>query len=175
MQLNEFFLRRRSLFLGSFALLISTSLGCGGKGQVTGQVTLDGNPLPAGRIAFIPSKGAAVGGDIKDGQYSVSGVPAGEVKVTVETKALLDEINALTTNVQHASAMQPPAGANVPDNAKADLEAEKQEMEKKKQRLAELKKAYRPVPDKYGKPDTSGLSLPVKSGPNTFEVKLTSK
>jgi hypothetical protein len=175
MRLNELLLRQRCLFLGSFALLIATTTGCGGKGTVTGKVNLDGKPLPAGRIAFVPSKGVAASGEIKDGQYTVTGVPAGDVKVTVETKSLQDRITALRTTVQNAKAMLPPPGAKLPDEAKAGVESDKQDADKKAQELKELEASYRPVPEKYSKPESTPLTLQVKSGSNPFDANLDSK
>jgi len=60
------------------ALLVPLAVGCGkGKGKVSGTVTLDGQPLPAGTINFLPSKGTGAGGSIEDGKYSIDNVPAG--------------------------------------------------------------------------------------------------
>lgn len=62
-------------------LLLAMGLsGCGDdgppRGKVSGQVTLDGAPLPQGSILFVPiegNKGVAAGGQIVDGKYSLTG------------------------------------------------------------------------------------------------------
>lgn len=176
MRWNELLHLRRSFFLGMFTLLISATLGCGGKGTVKGTVTIDGSPLPAGRIAFIPSKGVAASGEIKDGQYTVTGVPSGDAKVTVETTTIKERIASLNLPPKTSlSGMRPPPGAQMPDNVKKDLEEEQKINEKNLQELKALQAVYRPIPDKYSKPETSGLTFTVKSGSNTFAVPLTSK
>lgn len=176
MRLNESVLHRRFL-LGAFVLLISTAMGCGGgKGTVTGKVTVDGKPLPAGKIAFIPKSGSGVGGEIKDGQYKVEKVPPGTVNVTVETQSLRTRIDSLTVAAQQFSQTQaPPPGVKMPENARESLEQEKKDAAEKAQELKELKAKYRPVPEKYGKAETSGLTLEVKSGSNSFDVPLSAK
>ena len=64
-----------------FCLLLTLCLaGCGGSSNgragVSGTVNFDGKPVDEGVIAFIPSgttKGPTVGGDIKKGQYRLTG------------------------------------------------------------------------------------------------------
>lgn len=63
-----------------------TVIGCGtGPSELTGKVTLDGKPVESGKITLIPAdgKGQTAGGDIKDGAYTVPGVPSGTVKVSL--------------------------------------------------------------------------------------------
>jgi hypothetical protein len=58
-------------------------------GSVQGKVSYKGVPLPGGTVTFHPPKGKAISGWLdKEGSYSVKGVPAGPVKVTIETKSL---------------------------------------------------------------------------------------
>lgn len=78
------------------ALLACFVLGCGGDGtyRVSGKVTFKGQPVPAGKVYFLPdtSKGnsGAIGyADIKDGAYDTSapggkGAPGGAVIIAVE-------------------------------------------------------------------------------------------
>ncbi len=61
--------------------------GCGSDdsmAKVAGTVTLDGQPVEAGAILFVPVDGTAqtTGGEIKDGRYSVR-VPPGAMKVSI--------------------------------------------------------------------------------------------
>lgn len=56
--------------------------GCGGSGgpatyTVSGTVTLDGAPVPTGKIAFRDPEGAvaSAGGDITDGQFTIKSQP----------------------------------------------------------------------------------------------------
>jgi len=169
---------RRSVLLVPVAFVISITLGCGGgKGTVSGKVTLGGQPLPAGTIGFHPSKGTAIAGEIKDGQYSVSGVPAGEVKVTVETASIKDEADNLNKNYQlfSKSRSQIPPGVQMPPEAKKHLDEDKQKAADMAQKAKDLNAKYRPIPEKYSKAESSGLTVQVNSGSNTFDVPLSAK
>jgi hypothetical protein len=78
------------------ALLCLLPLGCGGVKvyRVSGKVTFDGKPVPAGKIYFIPDSSKGNTGptgyaNIKDGEYDTgasggSGAPAGPVIIAVE-------------------------------------------------------------------------------------------
>ena len=78
------------------ALVCLFAFGCGGEKiyRVTGKVTFQGKPVPAGKIYFIPdgSKGGTgpTGyADIKDGQYDTGAAggrnaPAGAVTIAIE-------------------------------------------------------------------------------------------
>jgi hypothetical protein len=166
---------RRSLSVFG-ALLLVAAVGCGsGKGTVSGQVTLDGKPLPAGKISFLGSHGQSATADITDGQYTVSNVPTGEVKVTVQTGSLKQQADNLLASSRYGSSNRRSAAATskLPANVKEQLQAEaarNAEMAKSGKRL--LAK-YRPLPDKYSKPDSSGLRASVSRGDNSFDVPLT--
>ncbi len=177
MRTNGRFLLQRFLPFGMFAFLIVTLVGCGGsKTTITGKVTIDGQPLPAGRIAFVPGKGGTgVGADIKDGQYTVEKVPYGNVKVTVETQSLKTRIDALTVAAQQFAMSQAPPGAQIPESAKQSLEEEKKQAVEKAQELKDLIPKYRPVPESYGKDSTTPFTLEVKSDTKTYDVPLKSK
>jgi hypothetical protein len=56
--------------------------------SVKGTVTVDGKPLPSGRIFFHLGDGQFVGAKVKeDGTFKMERVPAGKYKVTVEVAA----------------------------------------------------------------------------------------
>lgn len=61
--------------------LLALAAGCGGPrtGTVRGRVTYAGAPVPLGTIAFLPTdgRGPACGGPIRDGAFTVSGIPPG--------------------------------------------------------------------------------------------------
>ena len=59
-------------------MVLVCAAGCGEKNRatVTGQVTLDGDPLAVGSIRFMPlenNQGRATGGRIEDGRYRLAG------------------------------------------------------------------------------------------------------
>lgn len=77
----------RRLVTATAVLTLAALAGCGGAttGTVSGEVTLDDQPLKEGLIRFVPADGKTAGPDapITDGKFSVSGVPVGEVKVEI--------------------------------------------------------------------------------------------
>lgn len=153
-------------------------LGCGGgKGTVTGTVTLDDKPLSVGTIAFQPAKGNAVSAPIKDGKYTVEGVPTGEARVTVDTKAVEQQLKPPDRGGQAPpQSMAPPPGMKMPPEAQKYFDERKQAANANQDAAKELRKNFRKVPEKYGKADTSGLTFKVQSGKgNTFDVPLKSQ
>jgi hypothetical protein len=74
---------------------------------VTGQITLDGNPLSGGRIIFHQDDGQFIGAKIdKSGKFKVDRVLVGKHKVTVESKGVpakyaSDEVSALQIEVKN--------------------------------------------------------------------------
>jgi hypothetical protein len=70
------------------SLLFVTASGCGQKtGTVSGKVTYQGKALPGGNVNFLSEGQGAVFKTSKiesDGSYSVSGIPVGPAKITVQ-------------------------------------------------------------------------------------------
>jgi hypothetical protein len=168
-------------FIGALAVFLSlAALGCGrGKSSVSGAVTLDGKPLYTGTIVFIPQGAPAVSGEIKDGQYSVAGVPTGEATVTVDDKAakmLVEQARKVSRRSPAEGTLsgKAPPGANMSAEAKESLEKQQQQMAEAAKQNQELLANYRPVPEKYSDPNASGLKFNVGSA-STFDVPLTSK
>ncbi len=86
------------------ALLISTSIATAGDGKVSGKVVIDGMPVE-GRVFFHLNNGEFVGAKIKDASYTVSRVPEGTWKITVEGKGVpakyaSEKTSALKVNVK---------------------------------------------------------------------------
>jgi len=172
-------LNQRHLAAALVVFLALSVLGCGrGTATVSGTVTLDGKPLSAGKIVFIPKGAPAVAGEVKDGQYSVQGVPTGDATVTVdnkEVKQLVDQSRKISHGpVEGTLSGKVPAGVNMTPEAKAALEKQQQASAEAMRREKELIANYRPIPDKYGDPNGSGLKFNVGSS-STFDVPLTSK
>ena len=66
--------------------MLLLAAGCGKPvAYVSGNVTIDGKPVPSGKVAFICEGGTkpVLTSDIKEGRYAVSGVPGGKVTITV--------------------------------------------------------------------------------------------
>jgi len=77
---------QRILWAAGVLLTLLALAGCGDdkNGLVSGTVQVDGEPVAAGAILFVPVDGqtATAGGEIKDGRYSVK-VPVGTMKVSL--------------------------------------------------------------------------------------------
>ncbi len=128
------------------ALLI---VGCAGKGNVSGKVTYKGTPLPYGNVQIQSGNGTIFVAEIKeDGSYSISGVPTGTSKLAV-------------------SCVDPAAV----DFAKAMSAAGKDTSGKAKMPKGSLED-FNKIPAKYADFSTSGLTLELKSGDQTFDIKL---
>ena len=77
-------------------VLISTVFGCGDDvgyphATVTGQITIDGEPVPKGYVTISPTgsgQGPVTGGKISDGAYRCEKVPVGPTKFTFTAEAL---------------------------------------------------------------------------------------
>lgn len=80
--------------LAAVCLPLCLLAGCGGGGKdegvtVTGTVTLDGQPLPAGQVVFeIPNSTEQRIGGIDNGKFEVKGVPVGKVRAAVRTSMM---------------------------------------------------------------------------------------
>lgn len=84
---------RRSWFASMIGLCVLA--GCGAQARpiqsVSGKVTLDGKPVPAGVVNFVSAGGFAASSTIKDGAFSISrsqygsGIPLGDYMVAIES------------------------------------------------------------------------------------------
>lgn len=84
----------------AFVFLALGLAGCAdsGNGQVSGQVQVDGQPLPKGTIRFDPTDGKApvTGGSIEAGRYSVR-VPVGKAKVIISAPKVVGQKKVYNT------------------------------------------------------------------------------
>jgi hypothetical protein len=149
-----------------FPLLV-LAVGCGGsEGTVTGKVYYKGELLRAGSVNFFPESGkGGVGGPIgNDGTYTVYKVPRGQAKVSV---------------VSASSEIPLPPGGPM-GRGGPPPEAMKKYKEKMKEGMKGAGSKDRPqaptkaieLPEKYRDPQTSGLSLQVNGGKQTFDIKM---
>jgi hypothetical protein len=154
--------------------------GCGGKGKVSGQVTFDGKPLPGGIVRFRPANTAfnPVSATIdQDGRYEAT-VPAGECKISVDNRALLGPSAGpvgITGGGKVGGRGAPSKGAATgpPKGVMDQVKVEKGVPEiVQQQRQAGT---YVAIPKQYYDPETSGLTMTVKSGGQTHNIELTKK
>jgi len=112
-------------------------------------VSLDGAPLPAGRVVFLCEGGEKPVLTSKidaEGHYRINSCPVGPAQITVETF----EVN--TTDVPNSFGS--PIPAESPDNLSPSGPFVK-------------------IPARYNSAATSGLSVEVVGGEQTNDLKLT--
>jgi hypothetical protein len=142
--------------LGALALAVSVAVfGCGGgkggTGTVTGKVTYKGAPLKGGRVTFAAG-GKSGQGEIKeDGSYTAQNVPTGQAKVAVETSYL--------KQISRVPQYKPPKDQKFPEGYKPGGDPD-------------AAKHFMAIPSKYESTESSGLTLDVKRGEQTFDIKL---
>lgn len=131
-----------------FILLMLGVVGCSRPNRVAGTVSLDGQPLPAGRVTFLcagegrPAITAAIG---ENGGYAIENPPVGPARVAVET---------------FKPVPKPEPGVNPDTGIDYSLEWEDTG-------------PYVPIPRRYHSVKTSGLGTIVEPGEQTFDIGLT--
>jgi hypothetical protein len=131
-------------------LLVVLSLGlcgCGGSGHVSGTVTRDGQPVRSGVITFVSKngKGTALAPIKKDGTYTAANVPAGDTSVILVNAVEEPDFTGPVSAPEAAKPSGKPAVAT---------------------------KVPTVIPEKFGKPETSGLALTVRSGDNRYDIDV---
>ncbi|QJW94935.1 hypothetical protein [Frigoriglobus tundricola] len=149
------------LLIGGLIPTLCALAGCGGSGTATveGKVTLDGQPVSAGRVVFrsADGKNTAIAKIAPDGSYRVLDVPCDTMKVSVNPLDKLERIK-----LQREANGAKGKGARAPE-ARAQSGA------------AEAIESSVKIPEKYQDPDASGLTFTVKSGTNTYNIEIPSK
>lgn len=132
--------------------------GCGGStATVSGKVTYQGKPVVFGSVVLIGADGLPKNGQIQpDGTFTVAGVAVGTAKVAVSSPmppgAETGKKSAAGGKDAGDDDKIPPAGGSGVDPAVA--------------------KAWFPLPEKYGDPEKSGLTVTVGDGkPVQFDLK----
>jgi hypothetical protein len=140
------------------AVLLIVAPGCGkhrrdaATAEVSGQVLIDGQPLPGGMITFVASDGFPSNGIIDEkGNYKVK-APVGDVSISVDNSMLAPKRpgREAPPGMHHP---RPPSG----DDPGAGVTGQ-----------------YVKIPLRYADPSTSGLKYTVKSGSQTYKVELSS-
>jgi hypothetical protein len=136
--------RGRRWFCASLTFLPFALVGCGGAGDVRGRVTYQDKPVCSGNVVIIGSDSLPYYGPIQeDGSYIAKGVKVGEAKVAVFS----------------------PGPTAPPEGPVGD------KIKKNTQNTVDPKKWFA-LPERYGDPATSGLSLTVHRGENKFDIPL---
>lgn len=159
---------RGSLRMRLPGLALAWVVGCGGPALpetavVTGRVTVDDQPVPAGQIRFYPTSGRAAMGSIIDGTYQL--------------RTFAEADGAIVGNHRVAiTAMETERGTNVPqlkpppDATPAEIRA--LAIEQVEQGGGGLRWI---VPQPYSDVNTSNLTAVVTPGENTIDFPITTK
>jgi hypothetical protein len=153
---------KRTIGAGAF-LLACFALGCGGgnpnaPANVSGSVTYKGKPVPAGSVQYVTSDGVAYSSPLaKDGTFSISDVPVGELVIVVETDSAKEFKAPKDPNTERRMNHQQQRPGSDGGGAAPEPEAP----------------VYVKIPEKYGKAKTSPLTQTLKVGRNTNQIELT--
>jgi hypothetical protein len=146
-----------SMLVLTFFLILSSMSGCGpgqrDRAVVKGKVTFGNDPVPMANVTFT-TKDNRVASAVTDenGNYTINDAPVGEVAISV-------------TVPQLSGSAKMGGGIKMPEPPK-DMSG-----------LATNKLNFDPqklprVPEKYEKPETSGLTYKVHKGENTYDIPL---
>ncbi len=154
--------RRAPLLAGLLALALT---GCGAEdglnkgGKLTGKVTIDGKPLKGGNVVVVSENGKySVQGYVNgEGVYTVLEPPRGKVNIAVQTVHLRGSVIPKgNPSAGKGKGGDGSRGMTLPDPKEIGL-------------------GFTAIPERYEKPDTSGLHAEVKSGDQTHDLELTGK
>jgi hypothetical protein len=145
---------------GGVLLSALWAAGCGGTGTVSGKVSYKGEILGGGTVLFVsPGKKTERAPIGPDGSYMIANIPTGTVKIAVETKS------AQPPDAAALKRGRPP----IPPDANLPPEAENSMY---KSAPGSKGGKYVPIPDDYGDPDKSGLTLEVTGGNQPHDIEL---
>src|SRR5262249_17616861 len=151
----------RRVLLWVSCLTCALLSGCGGPklAKVTGRVTCGGKPVTGGKIMFYPESGRMALGEIgSDGRVALTPLPP-------PARALLR-----SHRVAIESTRVGPGTYEAPQNFEEELERSRKGGAGGKVLVAG--KVDWLVPEKYARPESSGLTATVGSGPNEIDFDL---
>jgi hypothetical protein len=117
------FLVRRGVAGGLVVGLLLVSAGCAGKGNVKGKLTYQNKPVKGGEIVFFNQEdGHAYSGAIdQDGNYTISKLPPGPVKITIQPAAAPKMTGGFMRGAPEGAMKGPPQGM-MPEGVKNPYE-----------------------------------------------------
>jgi len=146
------------------SLILVSTVGCGGSASknpgvdvhpVTGKITVDGAPIAGATVIFKGDQRGSSGITNDQGVYTLmtfdpgDGVPAGNYKVAVIKQEIVG------ADSSYSDVNSPNYGKEPPPEA--------------------LGKTVFHVAEKFGSPDSSGLTATVQAGTNEINFEVTSK
>lgn len=185
----------RSLVAIVLLPLLLVLAGCGTKktasASLSGKVTLNGEPVPGGRLAFFSDTGSYSAVINAQGNYELADIPPGDYTVTVDNEYLDPNkktpvyTGGQTSGPQmpmakgggdlaakYGGAMSAPSG--VPNGQAYKGKAPDASPVPEGAQIAG-EGSYVPIPSVYKKKDTSTLKIKVEPGSNKKDIELTGK
>lgn len=136
---------RKAIACWALAAVLLAAAGCSRPtGTVSGKVTFEDQPLPAGSVSFVHEDGTTVSGSIQQGNYSIDKVPTGPCTVVVVS---LPPPRSMW-NPQQKQMVGGDAGSS-----------------------GKLRKGIA-IPSRYGDPKQSDLHYEVTSGRQNYPIDL---
>jgi len=151
-------------------LAVCAAAGCGPtNSSLHGKVIYNGQPLKGGYVTFVPqSGGETFAAEIKeDGTYDVARITTGKYKVCVDTSNLKPQSQSYGSGGiggKAAAKYKAPEGA-LPEGYKPSNPHLAQE--------ARNSSRYVQIPPQYSSPDTTTLTVEVKSSGQTYDIPLS--
>jgi hypothetical protein len=147
--------RYRLVFLPLLAALAAAGCSGSSSGTVTGQVLYMGKPVKGGSVTFVSTEGKrAVSVQIKeDGTYKMEKVPAGNVRICVDTETLNPEKQARRPTYSAPKDAKLPEGYNTGGQADAA-------------------RLYVKIPPQYADPERTSLTYTVTGGSQEYDIPL---
>jgi hypothetical protein len=128
------------------ALLLGSAVGCGSKGDLSGNVSFQGKPVRIGSVQVVGSDGIPRTCPLRDGAYSFRSLGVGKVKLAVSSP---DPGQAVRTDKRKLPGAAPEPSPATPDRG-----------------------GWFALPAKYASFETSELACEVKAGANRFDADL---
>jgi hypothetical protein len=149
-----------------------SAIGCSSRARVSGRITFENKPLPAGRVTFVGANGQASDpANIDNGRYEASNAPIGECKIKVETLFLAQMIGSMPG--MPAMPGMGPAGINLADKGMSKEALEKIQPNTDLAKMKEMTEGmFVEIPPEYADPDRTPLVFTVKSGSNQHDIEL---
>jgi hypothetical protein len=168
--------------IGLVVCLAAAVVGCSrsNRSSVTGTITYKGQTVKAGTVYFIYEKGGQYQSDLKpNGSYQFMDVPAGNVRVLVETETFNPEQKVLSyTARQKQLSRGYSKGLSEYDALMAKNRKEKKDAAPEapglpKEKKEALAKVYVKIPKRYTSEKTTPLTYTVEPGRQVKDFDLT--
>ncbi len=160
---HQFRLPAACLLAFGFLTLV---IGCGpdykARANVKGKVSIGKKPLTSGTVMFHGKNGITSTASIKpNGDYEMTDAPIGEVTITVEVAGLpMDPSVRARMKAKAGDFGKGVEGSKNPEGGEGIA------------LMPEMPKEIVPIPEKFSKPDTSGLKYNVEKGEHTHDIEL---